>query len=353
MTGPTTTVPTTTAPGARRSRGRRRHRAAGTTLTLTLLGAAVLIASLAAGDISVPVPDVLHALAGRGDPLTSTVVLTWRLPRALLALALGAALGLSGAIFQTLTRNPLGSPDVIGFNTGASTGALAVLLSGTAGYTRTALGALIGGLATAALVYALGGRRSTATTRFVVTGIAVSAILTSVNTWLMYGADTAVAARAAQWTAGSLDALGWEHAVPALVALAPLALITPFLVRTLRVLELGDDVATALGARVVRGRLILATVGVALTAVATSVAGPLAFVALAAPQIARLLYRRTPGISLPGAALTGALLLAGADWVAAHAFAPVQLPTGVVTVSTGGAYLLWLLLGPRRGGRKG
>ncbi|MGY3678128.1 ABC-type enterobactin transport system permease subunit [Streptomyces sp. TE33382] len=241
---------------------------------------------------------------------------------------------------------------MIGFNTGASTGALAVLLTGAGGYTRTALGALIGGFATAALVYALGGRRSTATTRFVVTGIAVSAILTSVNTWLMYGADTAVAARAAQWTVGSLDALGWEHAVPALMALAPLALVTPFLVRTLRVLELGDDVATALGARVVRGRLLLVTVGVALTAVATSVAGPLAFVALAAPQIARLLYRRTPGISLPGAALAGAVLLAGADWAAAHAFAPVQLPTGVVTVSAGGAYLLWLLLGSRRGGRK-
>ncbi|MFF9592364.1 iron chelate uptake ABC transporter family permease subunit [Streptomyces sp. NPDC014646] len=104
---------------------------------------------------------------------------------------------------------------------------------------------------------------------------------------------------------------------------------------------------------ITRRGLLLATVGVALTAVATSVADPLAFVALAAPQIARLLHRRTPGISLPGAALVGAVLLAGADRVAAHAFAPVQLPTGAVTVSAGGGYLLWLLLGRRRNGRTG
>ncbi|MFF4667464.1 FecCD family ABC transporter permease [Streptomyces sp. NPDC001282] len=216
MTGPTTTTAPAPDPVSGARRRAHRRRAIATTVTLTALAAAVLLASLGAGDITVPVADVVRALGGRADRPTTTVVLTWRLPHALLALVLGAALGLSGAVFQTLTRNPLGSSDVIGFNTGAPTGALAVLLTGAAGYARTALGALVGGLATAALVYALGGRRSMATNRFVVTGIAVNAVLTSVNTWLMYGADTSVAARATHWTAGSLDALGWEQALPAL-----------------------------------------------------------------------------------------------------------------------------------------
>ncbi|WP_372449358.1 FecCD family ABC transporter permease [Cellulomonas hominis] len=310
---------------------------------LVLAALAVAVVALALGDYVVPVPDVLRALTGALEGPARTVVVDWRLPRVLLALLLGAALAMSGAIFQSLTRNPLGSPDVIGFGSGSYTGALLVMLLGGGGYGAVAVGSLAGGLATAALVYLLAYRGGVQGFRLIVVGVGVTSVLASVNTWLILKADLQHAMMAAVWGAGSLNASGWAHVGPTVLALAVLAPLLVVLSRRADLLEMGDDAAHALGLAPERTRLALVVVGVALTALSTAVAGPIAFVALAAPQLARRLTRGT-GVGLASAAAMGALLLVVSDVVAQRAFAPTQLPVGVVTVSIGGAYLVWLLV---------
>jgi len=313
------------------------------TLVLLLLALAISIYALASGEFQVPVGDVIGALFGQATPRVHMVVVEWRLPRASLALLLGAALGVSGAIFQSLTRNPLGSPDIIGFNAGSYTGALVVITLLNGSFYAIAGGALLGGLLTAILVYVLSWRNGVQGFRLIVVGIGVSAMLTSLNTWLMLRADLKVAMLASIWGSGSLNGLGLDRLLQASIVLV---LVTPFvlmLARPMRQLELGDDAARAHGIDVERTRLGLMLVGVALTAIATGIAGPIAFVALAAPQIARRLAG-SAGVALMPAAAMGALLLAASDVLAQRAFAPSQLPVGIVTVCLGGLYFAWLLM---------
>ncbi len=318
------------------------RRAVVVTTALVLLALATGVVALALGDYVVPVPDVLGALVGTVDGPARTVVVNWRLPRVLLALLLGAGLGVSGAVFQSLTRNPLGSPDIIGFASGSYTGALLAMLVVGGGYGATATGSLLGGLATAAVVYLLAYRGGVQGFRLIVVGIGVSAMLGSVNTWLILKADLQLAMMAAVWGAGSLNAVGWSHVGPTLAVLLVLAPVLAVLGRRASVLEMGDDAAHALGLAPERTRAALVVTGVALTALATAVAGPIAFVSLAAPQLARRLTRGA-GVGLVPAAAMGALLLVVSDVLAQRAFAPTQLPVGVVTVSIGGGYLVWLL----------
>lgn len=296
--------------------------------------------TLTAGAAKTPLADVLSSLFGGADQRTHMLVIEWRLPRLLFAVFCGLALGMSGAVFQSLTRNPLGSPDVIGFSAGSYTGALVVmLLIGSVGYRDVAAGALIGGILTAALVYGLAFRGGVEGFRLIIMGIGVSAVLGSVNSYLMLKADLQDAMVVAAWGAGSLNGLGFEQFWPMLAVFVLLVPLTLALGPGLRQLEMGDDAAKALGLRTETTRLRGVILGVALIALVTAAAGPISFVALAAPQIARRLTR-APGIGLVPAALVGALLLAGADIVAIA----LQLPVGIVTVSIGGGYLLWLLI---------
>lgn len=317
---------------------------------LLLLAGGVGVVALATGEYTVPIPDVLSALAEQASGRISLVVVDWRLPRVLLALLLGAALGASGAIFQSLTRNPLGSPDVIDFNTGAYTGALIVMILLGGGYAAVASGALVGGIATAAAVYLLAYTRGVQGFRLIVVGIAVASMLSSANAWLIVKAELDDAMAAAVWGAGSLNGLGWAQVGPMLACLVVLTPVTLTLGGRLATLELGDDAARALGLRVEPLRLGLIVVGVALTAMVTAAAGPIAFIALAAPQLARRLTGAAGAGVVPAAAM-GALLLVLSDWTAQRAFAPTQVPVGAVTVAVGGAYLIWLLV--RQGLREG
>lgn len=329
--------------------------------------AALALLALGTGDYPLSPAQVVTAALDPGAGFERTVVLEWRLPRVLAALAFGAALGASGAVFQSLTRNPLGSPDVIGFSTGAYTGALLSLtvLGGgasaafsattgsatgsTGGGVSTTVGALVGGMLTAAAVYALARVRGAVQGyRLVVVGIAATALLHAVNTYLLLRAQTEVAMAGAVWGAGSLSLVGWGDLRWALVVLAVLVPALALLAAPLRQLETGDDSASARGVPVERTRLALVVVGVALVSVVTASTGPIAFVALAAPQVARLALRGA-GLPLLGSALVGALLLLSADQVAQRFLSGV--PVGVVTVVGGGVYLLVLLLA--RGGSSG
>jgi iron complex transport system permease protein len=313
------------------------------TVAIVLLALCLGILAVCLGDFFVAPSDVIAALVGVGTPKNTLVVVEWRLPRVLLALVFGAALGAAGAIFQSLTRNPLGSPDIIGFDAGAYTGALLIMTAGASGFVSTAIGSFLGGLAAAVIVYLLAWRGGFQGFRLIIVGIGVSAMLASVNTWLILNADLYVAMMASAWGMGSLNGLGWEQVGPSLLFLAPLAVACAVLADRMHLLELGDDTATALGVRTGVVRILLVLVGVGLTAVVIALCGPIAFIALAAPQIGRRITG-SAGVTLTGSAAVGAALLVGSDVIAQRLFAPTQLPVGLVTVALGGGYLVWLLI---------
>ncbi|MEU4481190.1 iron chelate uptake ABC transporter family permease subunit [Micromonospora sp. NPDC023966] len=329
---------------------RLRPRALVVGLAGTLLALALAVLAVGAGDYPIAPADVLRVLAGGGSPADRFIVTELRLPRLVTALAVGAALGLAGAVFQSLTRNPLGSPDVLGVTSGAATGALVVVVLG-GGSAALAGAAAAGGLATGLLLYGLAGRHGVGGYRLVLVGIGVAAILTGVNGWLLTRAPLMDAARAALWLTGSLDGRGWANALPVLGALAVL-LPAVLLARApaLRLLEMGDDSAAGLGVPVRRVRVAALGAAVLLVSVAAAAAGPVSFLALTAPHLARRLTR-APGPNLLPSAVVGAALLLAADQLAQHAVAGRQLPVGVVTGVLGGGYLAWLLAG-ERGGRR-
>ncbi|EKK5268651.1 iron-enterobactin ABC transporter permease [Cronobacter dublinensis] len=311
-------------------------------LTLTLC-AGLGVWALTQGAVTLDASQVVEALSGHAPRNVSLIVTEWRLPRVTMALLLGAALGVSGAIFQSLMRNPLGSPDVMGFNTGAWSGVLVAMVLAGQHQTAIAFAAVAGGMATAFIVWLLAWRNGIDTFRLIIIGIGVRAMLVAFNTWLLLQASLETALSAGLWNAGSLNGITWEKTLPA----APLLLLALFasalLVRRMRLLEMGDDSACALGVSVERSRLLLMLTGVILTAGATAMAGPISFIALVAPHIARRVSG-TARFGLTQAALCGALLLLGADLCAQYLFKPYQLPVGTVTVCLGGIYLIALLL---------
>ncbi|WP_308442696.1 FecCD family ABC transporter permease [Rugosimonospora africana] len=312
---------------------------AGVLVALILVVSAVILTT---GDYPISLRDAIPAIVGRGNGAAQFIVTTLRLPRLLTGLLVGVALGVGGAVFQSLSRNPLGSPDIVGFDTGAATGALLVILVLHGTMFQIAAGSVLGGVATALLVYLLAVRRGVQGYRLILVGIGAAAMLSSVNSYLLTRADITDAQTAAVWLTGSLNGRGWEHVRPVAIALAVLLPLACLLGRELRMLELGDDTARALGVRAERTRLASVVVGVGLTAIATASAGPIAFVALAAPQIARRLTA-VPGPNVLPSALVGALVLSASDLAAQRAFAPTQLPVGVATGVIGGVYLVWLL----------
>ncbi|SMQ75385.1 iron chelate uptake ABC transporter family permease subunit [Agreia sp. VKM Ac-1783] len=311
---------------------------------LALATVVVAILALCLGDLPLSPVDVVSALLGSQEGLAHLVVFEWRLPRVLSAMVFGAALGVSGAIFQSLTRNPLASPDVIGLSAGSYAGGLIMIIvfGVGAGSVPVAGGAIIGGLLAAAAVYVLAYRNGMHGFRLIVVGIGVSAMLEALGVYLILRAKLEVAMVASVWALGSLNPVGWAQLVPAVVVVAVVFVALGTLVGPMRQLELGDDAARSLGSRVEPARLWLVVCAVALSAVVTGAAGPIAFISLAAPQIAKRITR-TAGIALVPSALVGALVLTASDIVAQFAL-PDNLPVGLVTVVGGGGYLVWLLI---------
>jgi iron complex transport system permease protein len=311
---------------------------------MLLTAAVVAVVNLSGGDFPVPVTDVLKSLAGQGDAGTDFIVYDLRLPRALITLFVGAALGVSGAIFQGLTRNPLGSPDFVGLTVGASSGALVViLLLGGSGLAIGA-GALIGCLGTSITIYLLAFRRGVQPFRLVLIGIGVSALLDAFNSFLVYRARLDEAVEAQVWLIGSVNGHGWTEVAVVGTLLAVLLPVALYFGRHLDLLALGDETAALQGVRVERSRAFLALAGVGLAAGATAAAGPISFVALAAGPLAVRLTR-SPRAGLLPATLMGAALLVASDWLAQRVLPGNDVPVGVVTAALGGIYLTWLLAG--------
>jgi iron complex transport system permease protein len=310
---------------------------------LVALGAMTMIAALVSGQMHVPVVDVFDVLTGGGERRMRMVVLDWRMPRAASAAVLGALLGLGGAVFQSVTRNPLGSPDVVGFDAGAYTGSILAITFAGGSWLALAGSAIAGGLLTALVVYLLTWRKGIQGFQLVVVGIGMSAMLNSVNHWILLKSSLSTAMAASTWGMGSLAKISGQQLSLVLWLAVPVIVLSLFLSRPLRLIEMGDSRAKALGVKVEPVRLVLMALPIVATALVTAVAGPIPFVALAAPPIAHAITRAA-GTSLAASMATGALLLSGADYLAQHSFSPIQLPVGVVTLCIGGTYFLWLII---------
>ena len=328
-------------------------------MTLVLLAAALMVGwwNLISGSAMLGASDALAALLGTADEGTSRVILEWRAPRVVFTLLGGAALALAGAVFQSQTRNPLGSPDIIGFSAGAYTGALLVAVLGVSGVWATPFGAILGGTATGAVVYLLAWKRGVSGLRIILVGIGVSIFLGSLNTYLVTTLRLEAAMAVATWGAGSVNDITWSHVLP-LLGIGAVAL--PVMLanaRNMQLMEMGDDAASGLGIQLERTRLIQFFCGIVLVALVTAAAGPIAFIALVAPQLALRLAGAAAGSShtgqlIPSAAM-GALLLTLSDTIARAPLIPVSLPVGVITLILGGAYLIWLLMSIGQTARKG
>lgn len=352
----------TTLPASSPARGSARALRAGPValpvgLRSLIVGAALLALCLVAGvlavlvgEIQMSMPRLLATIGGEGSSFEDYLVFDSRLPRVVSGAVVGLALGMSGAIFQTVSRNPLGSPDVIGFETGAASGGLVALLVVGTGFAGASVGAVAGGLATAAVVYVLALRNGLDGLRLVLIGVGLGSLLLSFNSMLIVQADIYDAQEAGSWLVGNLAGAQWDQIGRLALLVGAACLGAVALSRPLTIAELSDDTARGLGQRTDRVRLAAIVVGVLLSSLAVAAAGPIAFVALTAPQIARRLTGAS-GPNVVASGLTGVLLLVLSDLAAREAFQPRQVPVGVVTGLLGGAFLAWLLTREWRKGR--
>ncbi|MCG7523434.1 iron chelate uptake ABC transporter family permease subunit [Streptomyces sp. OfavH-34-F] len=312
---------------------------------LTVLLACAVVAYLCVGESFVAPGEVVRVLLGRPSP-DELVVGTLRLPRLVVGLLAGLAFGIAGALVQTVARNPLASPDVIGVTHGAGAATVAALSFNLVAADALPYVSVAGGMAAALLVYVFAWRGGLHSSRFVLVGIGVSVALGSLTQLLLTKGDYLVAQQAKVWLTGSLNSRGYEEAGPLLVVLAIGVPAAMWAARAQRSASFDDDTATALGVRLGRVRLGLTALGVVLASVATGAVGPVDFVALLAPQIARRLTR-TAQTPLLSSALMGALIVVVADLLARRLFSPIELPTGVLTAAVGAPYLMWLIVRTR------
>ncbi|RBQ16177.1 iron ABC transporter permease [Spongiactinospora rosea] len=331
-------------------RGRRR-RAAHRRLvvaTLAVLVAAAFALTLMAGQTFYPPGDVIGVILGERVPGATFTVGRLRLPRAVLAVVAGFGFGMAGVTFQTMLRNPLASPDIIGISSGASAAAAIAIVSLSLGGAEVSVLAIACALAVALLVYVLAFRDGVAGTRLILIGIGIAAIMDSVTAYVLSRAAEWDLQEATRWLTGSLNGTTWAEVLPAVIATAVLAPVLLARGRDLTALRLGDDTASALGVRVERTRIVVIVAAVGLIAFATAASGPIAFVAfLSGPIAARL--TGVGGSPLVPSGLVGALLVLVADFAGQFAF-DTRFPVGVVTGVLGAPYLVYLIVRTHRAG---
>lgn len=330
----------------------RRRRSSIVTCVLAVVTVVVMAVNLSVGDFPLSLQQVGLALVGQGEDTTVLVLREFRGPRLVLGALVGIALGLAGALFQSVLRNPLASPDIIGITQGASVGAVTALLLLGLGGIWVSAAALAGAGIVAAANLLLAWGAGINGQRFVLCGIGLAFMASSVLGYLLTRSDVRDAQSALVWLSGSVASAEWggiARLAVAMLVLVPLALA---LSAPLRMLSLGEDTAQALGLAAQRTRVAAILVGVALAGVATAAAGPVAFVALAAAPIARNLVGDGRAALVP-TAMVGLTLVTASDFTAQHLLPDRQVPVGLVTGVVGGVYLIWLLATnrPRPGGR--
>ncbi|MBY5970877.1 iron ABC transporter permease [Ferrimonas balearica] len=327
----------------RRARLTRRLRFLGL-CALLVLALCALILSL--GQSFTPPATVLRVLGGEAVPGAGFTVLQLRLPRAVVGALAGLSFGMGGAAFQTLLRNPLASPDIIGISAGASAAAVfAITVLGLAGLPVVAVTA---GLGIALLIYLLSWRQGVAGARLILVGIGLSGMMQSLTAYMLSQAESWTLQAAMRWMTGSLNGVQLEQALPLLAALVICGGVLLIAAPALEVMRMGDETAAGLGVRTgaVRAAVVVAAVG--LVAVATAMVGPVAFVAFLSGPIAARMTGRDGSLLLP-AALVGAVLVLTADY-AGQFWLPARYPVGIVTGVLGAPYLLFLIIRSNRTG---
>lgn len=317
------------------------YRVLGMCLIATVILAALVVWAMTLGSYHIPFTDVIRAIANNGDDQQNFIVRTLRLPRVLSALLVGAVLAMSGAIFQGLVRNALVSPDIIGINTGASLMAVIWIAYGLQ-YDLLVIAAFLGAVSTAALIYLFSWKGGIVPSRMILVGIGIGAFLSAGTTWVTLQFPIEQIRPAIVWTMGSVYGSTWNDVILvgiSLLLLGPTAII---LMWYLRVLQLGDDIGRGLGMHLELTRLALIVVGCGLAAVAVSVAGPIGFVALMVPHVARMLAGPISSSVILLTGLIGAIFLLMADVISQH-YLPITLPVGIVTSAVGAPYFLYLL----------
>jgi len=303
----------------------------------------IAVVSLSTGQMPLPLSQVLRAAVGVPSEGADFIVGQLRAPRVYTAALVGALLAMSGALLQSVARNPLASPDLLGITSGAAAAAVTgIAVLGTSSSLALAPFAVAGALLTAGLIMALGWRGGIQPLRMVIAGIGVGFVATSITTFLLTRLPERAAGQAYLWTVGTTNVRVWNHVVIGVVALAVISLSAAWLQRRMRVIEMGDDLAGALGVRVPVVRFAAVGIAAISAGIATALAGPIGFVALVAPAIARRLVG-SGAIALGASAVVGALLTVVSDLIAREMLAPMQLPIGLVTAAIGAPYLLILL----------
>jgi iron complex transport system permease protein len=337
------------ASSALRLRARRRP----ATIIAALIGLVLIVAGVgvAIGSYSLSAPELVRTLFGQGSGIENLIVFRLRLPRVVLGALVGAAFAIAGALFQTLLRNPLASPDIIGVSGGASVAAaFGILVLGLSG-AAISLAAFVGAIVVAAAIYLLAWRGGITGFRFVLIGVGIAFVANAVLGYLITRGEVNEATQALVWMVGGLGGAEWSGILVLAVALAVLLPCVGLLAPRLRILQLGDEAAGGLGVGVERTRLAVILVAVILVAAATAFAGPVAFVAFVSAPIARRMLR-TGGLALVPSALVGMLLVLASDLVAQHLLPGAgQVPVGIVTGIVGAPYLLWLLATANREGK--
>lgn len=318
----------------------KRATAAGVALLLALL--AISTVSLASGAAGLNPVSALLALFGEGDPMNVFLVRELRFERLLAGLFSGAALGIAGCLLQTLARNRLATPGIIGLDDGATAFAVASIVAIPTSLAPSAL-ALIGACTAAALAFGLGGGSGARGYRFIVVGIGVGAVFGALTNLMLARTDIDSANQAYPWTVGTLNARPWLAVQMLGIGLLLALPCCKALTRPLSTLRFNDQVARGLGVPLGRVRAVTLALTVLLTGLAVAVIGPVGLIALAAPEMARYLSGHR-GVPVLNAGLCGALLMIAADWAGRTWLAPLEIPVGIVTAIVGGPYLLWILI---------
>lgn len=344
----TNTLPRISGTDVARGRARRRTRRRAVSVILAGLILAMFLVSLMVGQTNYSLANVFGVVLGQDVTGASFTVGRLRLPRAVLAVLAGLCFGMAGVSFQTMLRNPLASPDIIGISSGASAAAAFAIVTLALGPTQVSSFAIVAGLGVALVVNLLSFKSGVAGTRLILIGIGVAAMLDSFTAYVLSQAaewDLQVAMR---WLSGSLNGTSWNAVAPVLVALLVLGPVLLGQSKNLATTALGDDAASALGVRVELTRIVIIITAVGLIAFATAAAGPIAFVAFLSGPIAARIVGTGASLLIP-AALVGALLVISADFLGQFAFG-TRFPVGVVTGVLGAPYLIYLIISTNRAG---
>ena len=320
------------------------HRSALIVLLLIVLTFVSVLVSAGLGQMQIHPLDVLKVLIGQGTSQDALIVNSFRMPRIVAALLVGMSLSVSGAILQSIIRNPLASPDVIGITGGASVAAVVfITLFETASIQLLPVAALIGAAVITLLIYALAYKNGVTPMRLVLVGVGINAAAAALTTLLIVTSPIYLTQKAVVWLTGSVYGTTWGNVqtmLPWVVIFIPLAIA---LSRNINIQQLGDDLATGVGSTVQRHRFLLLLICVALAGVAVAFGGAIGFVGLLAPHIARKLVGPLSGSLLPASALVGGLLVILADLVARVAMQPLDLPVGIFTAAIGAPFFIYLL----------